>query len=211
VTPRARLVLAYTAAWTLCLFPLVRLAWRFTDRGLGTNPIEYLTHWSGQWTLNLLVATLAVTPIRRLARWNEIVRVRRTLGLAAFSYASLHFAIYAGLDQFFALEYILEDILERPYITVGFASLVLLVPLAVTSTKRWIRRLGRRWQLLHRLVYPAVALGIVHYLWQVRADTRAPLLYGAAFLLLMALRIRIRPRGSRQSRPTRRLGARESA
>lgn len=198
MTPRLRLVLARIAAWTLCLLPLALLGWRLADRGLGANPIEYVTHWSGQWTLNLLIATLAVTPIRRLTRWNEVIRVRRTLGLAAFSYATLHFLIYVAIDQFFALEYIVDDIAERPYITVGFAAFLLLIPLALTSTKGWIRRLGRKWQMLHRLVYAAAFLGILHYFWQVRADTRAPLLYGAVFLVFMGFRLRRRSRAARR-------------
>lgn len=198
MTPRLRLVLARTAAWTLCLLPLALLGWRLATRGLGANPIEYVTHWSGGWTLNLLIATLAVTPIRRLTRWNEVIRVRRTLGLAAFSYATLHFLIYLAIDQFFALAYIVDDIAERPYITVGFAAFLLLIPLALTSTKGWIRRLGRKWQLLHRLVYVAALLGIVHYYWQVRADTRAPLLYGAVFLVFMVFRARLRKRAARR-------------
>ncbi len=142
----------------------------------------------GRWTLVFLLATMAVTPLRRLAKWNQVVKVRRLLGLFAFFHASVHFLAYAGLDQSFALAYILEDVLERRYITAGFASLVLLIPLAVTSTKGWIRRLGKRWRRLHRLAYAAAVLGVLHFFWKVKADTFWPLL--SALLLAALLGVR---------------------
>jgi sulfoxide reductase heme-binding subunit YedZ len=149
--------------------------------GLGANPIEAILHVSGRWALAFLLLSLAVTPVRRITGWHRVIGLRRLLGLFAFFYAALHFLIYLGLDQGFAWSFIGEDIAERPFITVGFAALVLLTPLAVTSTRGWIRRLGKRWQLLHRLVYPAAALGVLHFYWKVKADTFWPLI--VAFIL----------------------------
>jgi methionine sulfoxide reductase heme-binding subunit len=187
-----------TAAWALGLYPLARAGWWLRDGigGLGANPIERILHHTGWWALVLLVVTLAITPARRLTGLNPLIRLRRPLGLFAFFYATLHLAIYVGLDQFFAWEFILEDVLERPFITVGFAAWLLLLPLAVTSTRGWIVRLGRGWVLLHKLIYLAAPLGVIHYFWRVRADTRAPLLFAASVLVLLALRIR-------WTRPTR--------
>lgn len=174
--------------WALGLLPIGWIGWRFSQNGLGANPVEALLHLAGRWALVFLLITLAVTPIRRLTRWNRIVKVRRPLGLFAFFYLCLHLFTYVGLDQLFAMEYIVEDVVERPYITVGFAAFLLLVPLAITSTRGWIRRLGRRWQLLHRLVYPATALGILHFYWQVKADTFWPLVATAVLAVLLLLR-----------------------
>jgi methionine sulfoxide reductase heme-binding subunit len=177
------------AIWIGALLPLALLVrGAFTD-GLGADPIETLTHRTGWWGLTLLLATLAVTPVRRLTGWNRVIGVRRLLGLFAFFYVALHFAVYL-LDQELALAYIAVDVLERPYITAGFAAFVLLVPLAVTSTRGMIRRLGgKRWQRLHRLVYLSAALGVLHFLWLVKADVREPLLFGGVLLLLLALRL----------------------
>lgn len=132
--------------------------------------------------------SLAVTPLRRLTGWNRLVRQRRFVGLVAFVYVTAHFLSYVVLDQFFAWSYILEDILERPFIMSGFVAWLLLIPLAVTSTRRWIRRLGRRWMELHRLVYAAGALGVLHYYWKVKADTREPLVFALVLLILLLLR-----------------------
>ena len=165
------------------------LGWRFLDNGLGANPIEALILWSGMSTLIFLVLTLAVTPARRVSGWNELVKVRRRLGLSTFTYASLHLMIYIGLHQFFAVGYIIEDIVERPFITVGMGAWLLLLPLAITSTKGWIRRLGRRWQLLHRLSYVAAALGVIHYYWRVKADTRLPLVFAGVLAVLLLARL----------------------
>jgi methionine sulfoxide reductase heme-binding subunit len=180
------------AAWALGLYPLARVAWWLRDglRGLGANPIERVLHHTGWWALVLLLVALAVTPARRLTGLNQLTRLRRPLGLFAFFYATLHLAIYVGLDQLFALGFILEDLLQRPFITVGFLAWLLLLPLALTSSRASIARLGRRWVLLHKLVYLAAPLAVVHYFWRVRADTRAPLLFAAALLLLLALRVR---------------------
>jgi sulfoxide reductase heme-binding subunit YedZ len=157
---------------------------------LGANPIDKITDVTGTWTLRFIMITLAVTPLRRLTGWNEAIRLRRMLGLFAFFYGSLHFTTYFVLDQFFALPEIAADIAKRPYITVGFTGFVLMIPLAVTSTAGWIRRLGgRRWQQLHRLIYVTAAAGVVHYLWLVKADTGRPLRYAAVLTVLLGLRL----------------------
>lgn len=189
---RRRVLLLKTLVWILGLFPLARVAWWLRDGlfGLGANPIERLLHHTGWWALVLLLVTLAVTPLRRLTGRNELIRLRRPLGLFAFFYATLHLGIYVGLDQIFGWAFILEDVAERPFITVGFAAWLLLLPLAVTSTRGWIRRLGKAWTRLHRLVYLAAVLGVIHFYWRVKADTRLPLVFAAVFLVLMALRIR---------------------
>jgi len=188
---RAARLLAF-GVWALGLYPLARLAWWLRDGllGLGANPIERVLHHTGWWALILLFVTLAVTPVRRLTRRNELAATRRPLGLFAFFYATLHLAVYLSLDQLFAWSFILEDLLERPFITVGMAAWLLLLPLAMTSTRRWIVRLGRRWVLLHRLIYPAAALGLLHYFWRVRADTRVPFILATVLVILLALRIR---------------------
>jgi sulfoxide reductase heme-binding subunit YedZ len=163
---------------------------------LGANPIEEITHRTGDWTIRLLLATLAVTPLRRLTGWNDIIRFRRTVGLLAFGYASLHFLTWVTLDQGLflqgdALGYVLEDVAKRPYITVGFTAFVLLVPLAVTSTRGWVRRLGRRWTALHRVVYVAAALGTLHYLWLVKGEQVTPVWYALVLVVLLAARVAV--------------------
>lgn len=156
---------------------------------LGANPLEAITHGTGDWTLRFLLVTLAVTPVRAVTGWNPLVRFRRMFGLFAFFYASLHFLTYLWFDKFFDWQQILADIPKRPFITVGFTAVVLLVPLALTSTTGMIRRLGgRRWQALHRLVYVAALLGVVHYLWLVKADASSPRRYAAALMVLFAAR-----------------------
>jgi methionine sulfoxide reductase heme-binding subunit len=181
-----------TAAWALGLYPLARVVGWLRDglRGLGANPIERLLHHTGWWALVLLMVALAITPLRRLTGLNQLARLRRPLGLFAFFYATLHFAIYIGLDQFFGWSFIMEDLLERPFITVGFLAWLLLLPLALTSNRRSITRLGRRWVLLHKLVYLAAPLAVIHYFWRVRADTRAPVVFAATLVVLLAFRIR---------------------
>lgn len=176
--------------FVLALVPLALLfVDAFTD-GLGANPVEEITHRTGDWGLRLLLVTLTVTPLRRLSGWQWLARVRRMLGLFAFFYLCLHFLTYALLDASLDPAYIADDILERPYITVGFTSFCLLVPLAVTSTDAMLRRLGgRRWRLLHRLAYVAAAGGVLHFLWQVKADFGEPLIYLAILALLLALRV----------------------
>ena len=173
----------------LCLLPLLRLIALGLDGGLGANPIEFVTRSTGTWTLVGLLATLAVTPLRRLTGRAGLVRYRRMLGLFAFFYASLHVVTYLWLDQFFELAAIAGDIVKRPFISVGFAAFVLLIPLAATSTQAMMRRLGRRWQALHRLVYAIAVLGVIHYVWLVKQDMTQPLIYGALLAVLLAARL----------------------
>jgi sulfoxide reductase heme-binding subunit YedZ len=172
-----------------CLIPAALLVWRAAADDLGANPIEAVTLSTGRWTLRFLLITLAITPLRRLTGWNRVITFRRMLGLFAFFYASLHFATYLVVDQFFDWETIVEDITKRPFIMAGFAALVLLVPLALTSTKGWIRRLGRRWQMIHRLIYVATALAVVHFIWKVKSDLRDPLLYASILAVLLGFRV----------------------
>lgn len=176
--------------FVLCLLPIARLIFfAFTDQ-LGANPIEFAIRSLGTWALTLLLVTLSITPLRRLTGWNSLIRLRRLLGLFAFFYVSLHFLTYAGIDQFFDLRAILTDIIKRPYITVGLFCFVLLIPLAVTSTNAMQRRLGgRRWQLLHRLVYLIAAGGVLHYFQLVKKDITQPALYGLVLSLLLGMRL----------------------
>lgn len=173
----------------LCLLPLGRLVVLGAGGGLGANPIEFITRSTGTWTLVGLLVTLSVTPLRRLTGRADLVRYRRMLGLSTFFYASLHFVTYIWLDQFFDPPAIARDIVKRPFITVGFTAFVLLIPLALTSTQAMMRRLGRRWQLLHRLVYFIAVLGVIHYLWLVKKDLTEPLIYGGILVLLLAVRL----------------------
>jgi sulfoxide reductase heme-binding subunit YedZ len=173
----------------ICLLPLARLLTLGLTGGLGANPIEFITRSTGTWTLVGLMVTLSVTPLRRLTGRNELVRLRRMLGLFAFFYACLHFTTYIWLDQFFDPAAVARDIVKRPFITAGFGAFVLLLPLAATSTKAMMRRLGRRWQTLHKLVYPLAALGVLHYLWLVKKDLTEPLIYAAVLACLLALRM----------------------
>jgi sulfoxide reductase heme-binding subunit YedZ len=172
-----------------CATPAVWLLTRTLTGRLGVNPVEDLELTTGIWALRFLVFTLLVTPIRRLTGWNRIIQYRRMLGLFAFFYASVHFAIYIGVDQFFAFEFILKDVAKRPFITMGFTAFVLMVPLAVTSTKGWIRRLGRRWQVLHRLFYVSAVCAAVHYLWKVKVMIGSPVYYAAGVGALLAFRL----------------------
>jgi len=172
-----------------CLSPLVVLAWQALTHNLGANPIDEITDQTGIWTLRLLLITLAVTPVRRLTGWNRLIQLRRMLGLLAFFYGSLHFLTYIWLDQFFVLDDIIADVMDRPFITVGFASFALLIPLALTSTTAMIKRLGGKWwQRLHRLVYAIAIGGVVHYLWLVKADIQQPLVYGGILAVLLVYR-----------------------
>lgn len=190
--------------FVVAALPAVLLAVDAFRGNLSADPIEEITHRTGWWTLTLLMATLAVTPLRRLSGWNALIRVRRMLGLFAFSYAVLHLLTYVVLDLFFAFDILLEDVVKRPYITVGFTAFLMLLALAITSTKGWIRRLGPRWQRLHRLVYIAALLGVVHFYWQVKADTREPLIFAGVLLALLVARRRWpfqRVRGTQVPRP----------
>jgi sulfoxide reductase heme-binding subunit YedZ len=185
---RSRRRLVHGALVLLALAPLAALAVGALRGELGANPVETVTHVTGRWTLRLLLATLAVTPLRRLLGRPGLAPYRRTLGLLAFAYACLHLSTYVALDLTFDLGAVTEDVAKRPYITVGFTAFCLLVPLAATSTRAMVRRLGRRWATLHRLVYVAATLGVIHFLWLVKADLREPLAYGALLAILLALR-----------------------
>jgi len=178
------------AVFALCLVPAAWLLADFLRDNLSANPIEDITHRTGDWTLRLLLVTLAVTPLRRITGQNAVIRLRRMLGLFAFFYACLHFSTYVVLDQFFALDAIVEDVAKRPYITVGFTAFCLLIPLAITSTKGWVRRLGgKRWGALHRLIYVAGAGAVLHYLWLVKGNQSAPLYYAGVLVGLLAYRV----------------------
>jgi len=173
-----------------CTLPSVLLVRAWANGNLGANPLETIRDTTGIWTLRFLLVTLAITPIRRITRWHEIVRARRMLGLFAFFYAVLHFVTYVWLDQFFALDGMIDDFTKRPFIMAGYASFVVLIPLAVTSTRNWIVRLGgKRWQLLHRLIYVSAAAGVVHYFWRVKLDVESPAIYGVLLGTLFLARL----------------------
>ena len=173
----------------VCLIPLGRLMVLGPTGGLGANPIEFITRSTGTWTLVGLLVTLSVTPLRQLSGRAELMRYRRMLGLFTFFYACLHFVTYIWLDQFFDPAAIVRDIIKRPFITVGFSAFVLLIPLAATSTRAMMRRLGRRWQQLHRLVYVVGILGVIHFLWLVKKDMTEPLIFSAVLALLLLFRL----------------------
>ena len=169
---------------------MVRLGWNAYTNNLGANPIEVITRSTGTWTLVFLLIVLSVTPLRRLTGFHWLIRFRRMLGLFAFFHVCLHFITYIWLDQFFEFMEMVKDVIKRPFITVGFVSFILLIPLALTSTSGMIRRLGgRRWQQLHRLVYLAAIGGVIHYIWLVKADQRNPLIYGSVLSVLLGYRI----------------------
>jgi sulfoxide reductase heme-binding subunit YedZ len=169
-------------AWLLCgAFSLFGLS-------LGADPVKKLEHECGTWALNFLLITLLVTPLRQLTGLTHLPRLRRMLGLFAFFYAALHFTVYLTLDLEFNFRTLFADIAKRPYITIGFLALVLLIPLAVTSTNKMMRRLGRRWQKLHRLIYVIAVLGVWHFYWQVKRDIREPLIYAGILAVLLGYR-----------------------
>jgi sulfoxide reductase heme-binding subunit YedZ len=173
----------------LCLVPLVRLVWGYYHNELGANPIEYITHKTGDWIIRFLLITLSVTPLRILLNQPKLARFRRMLGLFAFFYGCLHLTTWVWLDKFFDLHEMWVDVLKRRFITVGMTGFVLLIPLAITSTAGWVRRLGFvRWQRLHRLVYFSALAGVIHYYWLVKSDVRLPLLYGGILAVLMTYR-----------------------
>ena len=185
-----------TSKWTkvavflLCLIPFADLLWRFITGNLGINPVETLQHGTGDWTIRFIVFTLCITPFRRLFNLPDLIRFRRMLGLFAFFYVCMHFLTYLGPDQSFDLSGMWKDVAKRPFISVGFAGFVSLIPLAVTSTAGWIRRIGgKRWQMLHRLIYFAAVCGVVHYYWLVKSDVRKPVFYGALVAILLLWRL----------------------
>ena len=179
------------ALWLLVVLPLVWLAWRGVQGDLGANPIEKLEDETGKWTLRFLAASLAITPLIAVTRWGWLITQRRFLGLTAFTYACLHLSIYIGVDNFFDVDDIVKDVLKHLYVTVGMAAFLMLLPLAITSTKASIRRLGgKRWNQLHRLVYPAAVAGCIHFMWAVKKDITEPLIYIAVFAVLLGFRLR---------------------
>jgi len=178
-----------TAVFLACLIPFAQLAYNAYTGDLGVNPIEFITHFTGDWVLIFLLATLSVTPLRKITGWNDLIKFRRMLGLFAFFYTLLHFSTYIVLDHFFDFQRIIKDIVKRPYVNVGFTGFVLMIPLAITSTAGMIRRLGKRWQQLHRLVYVAAIAGVIHFYWLVKADIRRPLQYGSVLLILLSYRL----------------------
>ncbi len=178
------------------LVPALWLAWRTYRGDLGVNPAETLQLETGIWTLRLLIATLAITPLRRVTGWHRLIQYRRMLGLYAFFYGALHFLTYFAFDLNFRPGEALTDVAKRPFITAGFVALVAMLPLALTSTKGWIRRLGRKWQTLHRLVYVSALAGAVHYLWKVKVATGSPVYYAAIVGALLAFRLVWQYRGS---------------
>lgn len=183
------------------LLPAASLAYRLFYGDLGPNPAETLQLDTGIWALRLLVITLAVTPVRRLTGWNRVIQFRRLLGLLAFFYAVLHVTSYIVLDRYFDLAGVWEDVVRRPYITAGMVAFLAMIPLAVTSTRGWIRRLGRRWQLLHRLVYVSAIAAAIHYLWKVKVILGSPVYYAALVVALLLFRVAWSLRGSRSRSP----------
>jgi len=212
--------------WLLCAAPFAWLAGRsavvfglippdavgglFSRGELIANPLEYITHFTGDWTIRFLVFTLAVTPLRKLLRLPDLIRFRKMFGLYAFFYGSCHFLTWLWLDKLFDLSEMLKDVVKRPFITAGFVALVLMLPLAVTSTAAWIRRLGgQRWRALHRLVYLSAIAGVVHYYWLVKADIRLPVFYGSlvGVLLLYRVAVWMAQKGHRAAAPKPRAAA----
>jgi sulfoxide reductase heme-binding subunit YedZ len=191
------------AVFTLCLLPLMWLVWQGLAGQLGANPIEAITHRTGDWTLRLLLISLAMTPLRRLSGWTWPVRIRRMLGLFAFFYATLHLVTYLWLDQFFDWGEILQDIAKRPFVTVGMLGFAFLLPLAATSNQHLMKRLGKNWKRLHQLAYVVPVLGVLHFLWLVKADIREPVIYATVLLALLGERVwwqrsqRARPQSDR--------------
>jgi sulfoxide reductase heme-binding subunit YedZ len=178
------------AVFIAALIPLAGLVYNMFWGDLGANPVETITNTTGIWTLRLLTITLAITPLRWLTKWNQIITLRRMIGLFAFFYGTVHFMIYFVLDRSLMFDGLWEDIVKRPYITMGFTGFVLMIPLAITSTKGWIRRLGgHRWNLLHKLVYVSAVLGVIHYWWKVKLDVTNPMYYAAIVAVLLGVRV----------------------
>jgi sulfoxide reductase heme-binding subunit YedZ len=172
-----------------CLLPLARLAWKGLNSSLGANPIQVIMFSTGTWTLVLLLTTLSITPLRKLTKLYWLIQYRRMLGLFAFFYGCLHFLTYLWLDQFFDLHSIYKDVWKRPFITAGFTAFLLMAPLAVTSTQWAIRKLGQRWQRLHRLIYVTGIAGVVHYIWLVKKDLRTPVTFAVVLAVLLVYRV----------------------
>ena len=193
-----------TLVFLACLVPLGRLVEKGIVGNLGANPIEVITHSTGLWTLIFLLIALGITPLRKLAGIPSLIRFRRMVGLFAFFYGTLHFLTYVWLDQFFDVQHMVKDVIKRPFITVGFTGFVLLIPLAVTSTRGMIQRLGgKRWQWLHRLIYVSAAAGVLHFLWLVKRDRTEPAIYAAILTALLVYRVLmwLRPQADRSQIP----------
>jgi sulfoxide reductase heme-binding subunit YedZ len=185
-----KIVFLKIVIWLASLAPLARLAYRGAAGRLTANPIEFITLSTGAWALIFLLATLAMTPLRRITGVAWLIRFRRLTGMFAFFYACLHFLAYIWLDKFFDVAEIFKDVARRPFIAAGFMAFLLLIPLAATSTSAAIRAIGgKRWQLLHRLIYPSAVAAVLHFWWKVKADTRVPLIYAAVLGVLLAYRI----------------------
>lgn len=201
------LIAARILVFAACLYPAAYygyqtwLLYQGAGGDLGVNPIETLTHQTGQWALRLLLASLAITPIRRITGWNRIIVFRRPLGLFAFFYAILHLSVWTVFDHYFTLSTMVEDIVKRPFITMGTLSLLLMLPLALTSTKGWIRRMGKRWTRLHRLVYVSAIAAVIHFLWKEKVVINETLMYAGILALLLAVRVffAVRKRAARAS------------
>jgi len=180
------------ALFLVCLVPFAQLSWRYYTGDLTPNPIEFITHFTGDWGIIFVVATLAITPFRKLLHLPDLIRFRRMLGLFAFFYATLHFSTWFALDKGFDMHEILGDFTKRRFIIAGLTAYLCMVPLALTSTKGWIRRLGgRKWQLLHRLIYVTGIAVVVHYYWLVKSDIRMPVFYGSLVAILLAYRVAV--------------------
>ncbi len=185
----SRLRISKIVIFLAALVPLERLAWKAFHDGLGANPVEVITHSTGDWTLILILTTLSITPLRKLTKQYWLIGVRRMIGLFAFFYGCLHFTTYIWLDKSFDVHEMIKDVYKRPFITAGFTAFVLLIPLALTSTKGWIRRLGKNWQRLHRLIYVTGVAAVIHYIWLVKADLRKPLQYAFVLGVLLLYRV----------------------
>jgi methionine sulfoxide reductase heme-binding subunit len=197
--------LAKPTVFVLALVPLAGLIFIVLTGRTSANPAEDVQLTTGIWALRFLLATLAITPLRRLTGWNALIQYRRMLGLFAFFYATVHLASYIAFDRYFVFGEILADVAKRPFITAGMIAFALMVPLAITSTKGWIRRLGRRWQVLHRLVYLSGAAACLHFVWKVKVVIGEPVYYAAVLVLLLAFRLvwRFRPTGGFRRQPAR--------
>jgi methionine sulfoxide reductase heme-binding subunit len=194
--------LSKVAVFLICLMPFAWLGIAAFTNGLSANPIKDITEATGTCALRFLLVTLCITPFRKLTGWNEAIKYRRMLGLFAFFYGSVHFLTYAWLDQLFSIPDILQDVYKRPFITAGFTGFVVMIPLAITSTKKWIVRLGgKQWQLLHRLTYVSAIAGVAHYLWLVKADIQRPLIYGFLLSILLGYRVLQSLRAVRRAHP----------
>jgi sulfoxide reductase heme-binding subunit YedZ len=184
------IVLLKAVVFLACLVPLALLLWKYRTEDLGANPIEVITHATGDWIIRFLLLTLAITPLRKLTRQPWLIRFRRMLGLFAFFYGCLHFTTYIWLDQFFDWANMVKDVQKRPFITAGFTGFVLMIPLALTSTSWAVRKLGgKRWQWLHRLIYLSATAGVVHFLWLVKKDISEPLTYAGVLAVLLLYRL----------------------